>query len=285
MTRRLSSLLVPLLAILLLAQPVVAQEEGNWDKQFQAQISEWIQTIAKRDKQFQQWQDGSTQIQTLGANQHQWLVSITKSGKQVGYMVIGETPDPKQQSRFVLLEYGVGEFILFDDAFAPVEVSAEPVYDGFASHWLVAYEQTNRMVNAKTGEAYPAMFAPGASVINKLPADSLVTLDEQLTQTRVLEQTTQDPFDQISWMHQLHDNSTITWNQLWQQPESHVRVTLTVPLHHDQVLAPFVVGSLHLWNDQHPYIGVWDEGLRFVPYSYAKEVGQFHINERSSPAG
>ena len=285
MTRRLSPLILALLAFLLVSLPAAAQEEANWDKQFQSQIAEWIQTLAARDPQFRQWQDGSTQIQTLGANQHQWLVSISKSGKQVGYMVIGETPDPKQQSRFVLLEYGVGEFILFDDAFAPWEVSAEPVYDGFASHWLVAYEKTNRMVNAKTGEVYPSVFQANAPVMNKLPADTLISFGEQLTQTRVLEQTEQNPFDQIGWMHALNENRPVTWKQLWEQPAKEVRVTLTVPLHHDQVLAPFVVGSLHVWNDTHPYIGVWDEGLRFLPYSYANQVGQFHLNERSSPAG
>lgn len=286
MTRRFAPLLFTLFVFLLASMPAGAQGETNWDKQFRSQITEWIQAIAQRDPQFRQWQDARTEVQTLGANQHQWLVSITQSGKQVGYMVIGETPDPKQQSRFVLLEYGVGEYILFDDAFAPREVAAEPVYDGFASHWLVASEQTSRMVNAKTGEAYPAVFQANASVMNSLPRDTLISSGEQLTQTRILEETSQNPFDQISWIHQLNDDKRITWNQLWQQPAGGVRVTLTVPLHHEQVLAPFVVGSLHVWNDSHPYIGVWDEGLRFVPYSYAAQVGQFHLNEtRSSPAG
>jgi hypothetical protein len=272
------------LAFLLASSPASAQGESNWDEQFRSQMTEWIKTIATRDPQFRQWQDATTEVQTLGANQHQWLVSVLHSGKQVGYLVIGETPDPKKQTRFVLLEYGVGEFILFDDAFAPREIAAEPVYDGFSSHWLVAGDHSERMVNAKTGEAYPAAFQASAQVMNRVPAETLISLDERLTQTRILEDTAQNPFDHIGWIHQLNVNTRMTWNQLWQQPAGGVRVTLTVPLHQEQVLAPFVVGTLHLWNDSHPYVGVWDEGLRFVPFSYVDQVGKFHVNKTSSPS-
>jgi hypothetical protein len=282
--RRFAPLFPVLLAFLLAATPAAAQEEANWDEQFRSQMTEWIKTIATRDPQFQQWQDATAEVQTLGANQHQWLVSLHRSGQQVGYLVIGEAPDPGKKKRFVLLEYGVGEFILFDDAFAPREIAAEPVYDGFSSHWLVAGKHSKRMVNAKTGEAYPEAFQASAPVMDRLPAETLISFDGQLSETRILESTEQNPFDHIGWFHELNVNTGVTWDQLWQQPAEEVRVTLTVPLHRGQVLAPFVVGTLHLWNDSRPYVGVWDEGLRFLPFSYVEQVGTFHVNKTSSPS-
>ncbi|MFD2371931.1 hypothetical protein ACFSO0_18555 [Brevibacillus sp. GCM10020057] len=279
MTRRLGPIFSVVLSLLLLTVPVYAQEEADWNLQFQKQIHSWMDALSMRDSQFKQWKNAKTDVQTLGANQHQWLVSITQSGKQVGYLVVGELPSPKGAEKFVLLEYGLGEYILFDDAFAPREIAAEPVYDGFASHWLLTQSPNTQLVNAKTGEFYPAEFSASEPVMETLPPDELVQEGQELTQTKVLKPQESSPFDQIGWVHDLSEataRSDVTWPQLWEQ-QGDEPVTLTVPLYHAQVLAPFVVGSLHLWNDQHAYVGVWDEGLRFVPYTYARRVGQFHI--------
>lgn len=282
-TRRFISIVCVLLSLFFLTWPAMAQERTGWDKQFQTQIHEWIDAIAGRDPQFTQWQKAQTEVQTLGANQHQWLVSIKNAGRQVGYLVVGEAQDPNQKAKFVLLEYGVGEYILFDDAFAPRQIGAEPVYDGFASHWLVAQNQWSQMINAKTGETYPADIQASEPVMSLLSEEELAHDGQRLTQAHLLKQTEQDPFDQISWVNDLSSGSNVTWAQLWQEkPNS--RITLTVPLHQSQVLAPFVVGSLHLWNDQSAYVGVWDEGLRFVPYAYAHKIGSFHLTKTSSPS-
>lgn len=277
MTRRYIPFFSAVLSLLLFAAPVSAKEETGWDLQFQKQIHSWMDAISLRDAQFKQWKNAKPDVQTLGANQHQWLVSITQSGKQVGYLVVGELPSPKGAEKFVLLEYGVGEYILFDDAFAPREIAAEPVYDGFASHWLLAQSPAAQMVNAKTGEPYPTEFTANESVMSSLSAEELVHEGQSLTQTHVLRSEEASPFDQINWVYDLHSAKDVTWAQLWQQKNDAGPVTLTVPMYHSQVLAPFVVGSLHLWNDQNAYVGVWDEGLRFVPYSYAHKVGQFHL--------
>lgn len=275
-TRRFLPLLGVLMSFALLAWPVQAEEETGWNQKFHAQIQTWMNELATRDPQFKEWQQADTDVQTLGPNQRQWLVSIKKADKQVGYLVVGEEAETFAQPKFVLLEYGVGEYILFDDAFAPREIAAEPVYDGFASHWLVTRQSSAQLVNAKTGEVYPASFTASEPDFHSLSAQSLVPTGQRLTGTRILQQTQKDPFDQIYWVSQLHRDNAITWPQLWQQ-ENDASVTLTVPLYHSQVLAPFVVGSLHLWNDQYAYVGVWDEGLRFVPYTYAYKVGTFHV--------
>lgn len=276
-TRRLVPFFITLFSLLVYLTPAHAEGESGWDKQFQTKIHSWMDTIATRDAQFKQWQNAKTDVQTLGAGQHQWLVSISQNGKQVGYLVVGELPSPKGAEKFVLLEYGVGEYILFDDAFAPREIAAEPVYDGFASHWLLTQNPAAQMVNAKTGESYPTDFTANEAVMNSLSVDELAAEGQSLTQARVLRSEEASPFDQISWVYDLYSASDVSLGQLWQQQSEAGPVTLTVPMYHSRVLAPFVVGSLHLWNDQNAYVGVWDEGLRFVPYSYAHKVGTFHI--------
>lgn len=283
-TRRLISFFAAVLSLLLFALPIGAQEEASWDKQFQTQVRDWMDAIASRDPQFKQWKDAKTDVQTLGVGQHQWLVSIKKADKQVGYLVIGATQDSTSSEKFVLLEYGVGEYILFDDAFAPKEIAAEPVYDGFASHWLISQKPDTQMVNAKTGERYPSTFTVSEPAWKPSPDEKLAQNGQRLTQMRILSASEADPFDHIGWVSQMSTTDTdVSWNELWEQ-QGPSPVTLAVPIHQSQVLAPFVVGSLHVWNDQNAYVGVWDEGLRFVPYSYAHQVGRFFVNETSSPA-
>jgi hypothetical protein len=265
-----------LLCALAIAWPAVTHaEETDWDKRFHTQVQQWMNTIIERDPSFRDWKNARIDAQSLGANQHQWLVSITRDGRQVGYMVVGESPASGTQPTFVLLEYGVGEYILFDDAFAPRAVAAEPVYDGFASHWLVARQEQRELVDAKTGETYPASAVAGPPVITTLSEAELVRPEEVLTAARVLSGAVQDPFDRIDWLTDTSNRRQLTWTDLWQKTSAGP-VTLTVPLHHSNVLAPFAVQSLHLWNGRAAYVGVWDEGLRFVPYAYAMKVGQFH---------
>lgn len=275
-----------LVSLLLLFQPQsVMAERQNWDQLFHKQIEQWMENIIRHDGQFQEWRKAKTVVQPLGANQHQWLVSISKSGKQVGYLVVGEVQRNKageQPPAFVLLEYGIGEYILFDDTFAPRHVAAEPVYDGFASYWRIAQNDTLRYVDAKTGERYPFTSHPDPSVMSTVDPDQLITAEKRLTTTRQLTREETNPFDQIGWIHfsQVDEraNRSISWKNLIQQKEQK-QVILNVWLFHQEVMAPFTVGSIHVWNDKAAYVGVWDEGLRFVPFAYADKVGTFLYHE------
>lgn len=279
--RKISYLFV--IALLLLLPQSVVAEKPSWDQLFEKNIHEWMDNISKHDSQFREWRQAKTEIHTLGANQHQWLVSLSRSGKQVGYMVIGEVMSSKQTKApiLVLLEYGVGEFILFDDTFAPKQVSAEPVYDGFGSYWRIGQNDTLHYVDAKTGERYPSTTQPDPFMMSTVKPDELASDGTRLTKTHTLLQTEVNPFDQIGWLPLPDENqhsSPISWQQLLQETEKKL-VILNVSLFRDEVMAPFTVGSIHLWNDKTAYVGVWDEGLRFVPYAYADRVGTFLYNE------
>jgi len=283
MTRRSFSFVCIALCCLLLFSPMSAwAETKSWEQLFHSQVKQWVETIVQRDAQFREWQSADLQIKALGANQRQWLVSLHQSGKQVGYLVVGEAPQTTSNEAdspsFVLLEYGVGEYILFDDAFAPREIAAEPVYDGFASFWKVAHHQTERLIDAKTGETFPHTAKPDVPVMQALASDALASSGQQLTDTRLFKPGETDPFDDIGWLTSAKQpNSDLSWQQLLQKAVSK-HVTLTVSMYQREVFAPFSVNSLHLWNNQAAYVGVWDGGLRFVPYAYADRVGDFHIN-------
>ncbi len=281
MTRRLFPLGCFVLSFILIFAPQASRaEKQNWNQLFQSQVKQWMETIVQRDEQFRDWRRADLDVQALGANQRQWLVSVNQRGKQVGYLIVGEAPVQSDSGNpsFVLLEYGVGEYILFDDAFAPREIAAEPVYDGFASYWRVAHHQSQKLVDAKTGETFPRAAQPDQPVMKTIQPENLAGSGQSLTQTHLFDDAATDPFDDIGWLQDTNKPADeVTWKQLMQKSDSK-HVTLTVSLYQDEVFAPFAVNSLHLWNDNAAYVGVWDGGLRFLPFAYADRVGDFHVN-------
>jgi hypothetical protein len=278
MIRRASMLLV---GLLLLLHVQTAGAEGEWQGAITKNIQQWIQTISRKDPQFAAWKKADTEIRTLGANQHQWLVTVRQNGRQVGYLVVGEVNTAASGSGpvFALLEYGAGEYILFDEAIAPGDGTAVPVYDGFASFWQVTDKEKTQYVDAKTGERYPEGFLPDPQTMGSMNPDGLATAEKKLTDARVLTAQETNPFDQIDWVMKATENKRdASRDAAWQmltQPTAHKPAILTVSLFHDQVTAPFTIGAVHLWSDEAAYVGVWDEGLRFLPFSYVKQIGTF----------
>ncbi|UFJ42948.1 hypothetical protein LOK74_10830 [Brevibacillus humidisoli] len=258
-----------------------ADPDSNWNSHFQQQIKHWIEDLSSKDEKFAVWKGARTEVQALGVHSRQWLIRLSKEDSYVGYLVVGEAPDPDLQQppekpTFVLLEYGLGEFILFHDAFAPLQIAAEPVYDGFASHWEVALDaQHQQYIDAKTGEKYPSTVEdPPPLVMPTLPSKELIRSDGLLTRHHTVSQEATDPFDRIDWVKAapLATDESGGWRGLWQNKEQ--RIVVTASLFQNQVFAPFTVGSIHVWNDSIAYIGVWDEGLRYLPASYVTKVGK-----------
>ncbi|MFM1653040.1 hypothetical protein ACI7RC_13175 [Brevibacillus sp. B_LB10_24] len=283
MNAKLPSILLFVLLLMMLPSIHVPAMEQDWSQQFQQQVQHWISDLAAKDKQFKTWQDAKPTVQALGPGSHQWLITLSAKGKNVGYLVVAEAPESKGNlAKFVLLEYGLGEFILFDDAFAPQNIAAEPVYDGFSSYWRVAQHGGDLYVNAKTGERYPAALTPDPSVVNTLSLQEVINPGQQLTASTTLEENETDPFDDISWIGagplRTEGEGDKPWMKLMQAGDapSHP-VVVSASLFHDEVMAPYSVGTIHVWSDRLAYIGVWDEGLRFLPYSYVNRVGKIII--------
>ncbi len=256
------------------SQPLVHAKE-TWSEAFHTQIQQWINDIAMQDSAFAQWKSSTSKVETLGANQHQWLVSLSSANQPVGYLVVAERHEENSQApSFVLLEYGLGMYPLFNEAFSPKDESAKPVYNGLASYWQVSDANDVRLVDAKTGEIYPSTVKPDTYLFDTLPTDDFVAKEKHLTKTRSFSRTETDPYDKINWL--LSAGQPISLGQLLEEKGDH-DIVLKTTLFQNQVLAPYTLGSVHIWNDSAAYVGVWNEGLRFVPYAYVSKVGQLLV--------
>lgn len=273
-------IIMMLVTLLLLPTASSVLAKGEWNDSLQRDISRWMRTISEQDAQFAPWRGATISVRTLGAGQHQWLVTVTKHGEEVGYMVVAELPEADASTRmpvFALLEYGSGEYLLFDDKLAPQNVTAVPIYNGFASYWKVTDGRVTQYIDAKTGERYPTSFQADPEKIGLTNPRDLVTAEKNLTRLRSFSVLEEDPFDSIDWLPaalaEPADKEAVSWRGLLERQERRSAV-LSVSLFHDQVMAPFSIGSVHVWNEEAAYVGVWNEGLRFLPFAYANQVGR-----------
>lgn len=259
----------------------VRAEERTWTTAFNNQVKSWIHDLSTTDQAFTDWQTAQTSVQTLGPNSMQWLVTLSVRDKRVGYLVVAEEKQKKDQPnpKFVLMEYGLGEYVLFNDEFAPKEKEVQPIYDGFASFWKYDQNGLTQYVDAKTGERYPSIMRPDDRIMDSLNEDELAESGLTLTRSSSLRQIETDPFDNIDWMNaqpvatDAHQPTPVTWEHLM-QTNNQKTVVVTASLFQDEVFAPFTVGSVHVWGDKTAYIGVWDEGLRYLPSAYISKVGK-----------
>lgn len=269
---------IGMLLVFSLHPGTVLAEDTNWNSLFSKQIQEWVGNLASQDDQFENWKYAKTSVQALGPNSRQWLVTLTVRNKPVGYLVVGEeskTAHPDKPG-FVLLEYGIGEYILFHESTLPKQYPGQPVYDGFASFWKITQNGNTQYVDAKTGEQYPSIVKPDKPIMTTLSQSDFAQSGLTLTKHTLLQNHLVDPFDQIDWMTAEplpSPNNEVTWQELWKATDQEA-VVVTASLFQDEVLAPFTVGSLHVWGENVAYIGVWDEGLRYLPSAYISKVGK-----------
>ncbi|AUM64544.1 hypothetical protein C0R09_08400 [Brevibacillus laterosporus] len=268
-----------LLLLLLFSLPssqAHAAQEGPWTVAFTQHIQTWMKKLEEKDSQFKAWKQASIEIQALGPGSHEWLVTIKEKDKPLGYMIVTESQETAKQvtPEFVLMEYGLGEYTLFDQKLAPKDAKAELYYDGFTSYWRIPIADTHEYIDAKSGEKFPSRLKPDPSVMHRIASQKLVDKEAQLTLSRTLLSTETDPFSRIDWLTARVNRPTTPKQELTylltQKPNE--PIVITADLFEKEVMAPFTIGTVHLWDNE-PYIGVWDSGLRFLPYSYIEQVG------------
>jgi len=255
-----------------------AAVEHSWSRAFQQHISTWISTLESKDPQFREWKNADAHVTDLGANSHQWLVSLVKQGKPVGYLVVGEHQQQgnEQTPTFVLLEYGLGEYVLFNDALAPPSGKTRQVYDGFAAYWVEIQNNMTQYIDAKTGERYSSFLKPGPAVMPTVESSQLLQQQQELVQVRKISDQERDPFEEIDWLiegsNKLEKRTPPQWKKLSKTDHS-ASLVLTTTLFENELVAPFTIGTVHVWKQDVTYVGVWDQGLRFLPSAYIDKVG------------
>lgn len=258
--------------------PVRAEAAQTWSQLFNQQVTKWIDQVSQKDPSFHVWRQAKTDMQTLGAGQHQWLVHVTKGNQSIGYLIVGERPNQTDKPQFALLEYGLGEYAPFNPALAPSD-DALPIYDGLSSRWQYNNDEGHiQSVNAVTGEAYPEGFTESESIVAALSSDEIVNGSSRLVQIKQFQLSSDEinPFSRIDWLtrKKTADQSAYSPEQLFALSD-YGRLVLSASLYDQQVMAPFTLGAVHLWSDNLAYVGVWDESLRFLPYAYVKKAGAF----------
>lgn len=256
---------------------------------FEAQVNAWIASLSSQED-FRDWQGAAWTRHPLGAGMHGYLILLQKNGKEVGYLVIGETEDGKLK----LIEYGAGESPLFsmktlyrslvqselipsdyNETSATSAIPAERLYfSPLHAVWKVAYGSEWIYIDAKTGEQLPLTSQSFETLQTYVPANVISGTTPQLA--RIGSQPFFDPYDNTYWITD-QPLPAASAEQLPALLEDVTKpVTFKANLYGKKVLAPFAVTGYHDWESIGPYIRLEQEGLRFVPLEALAEYGTFH---------
>lgn len=245
-----------LLILSLLAIPWSGQAE-TWQASFEKQIQTWAKELSIQDERFIPFTEASVQYEALGPNSRQWMVSFKIDQNNIGYMIVGQ-----EDKIFLLLEYGLGEYPLFDEsAIAPFHSDPNnrtPQYAGLESVW----RSSTALFDAKSGEKYPR-----DSKSSPYQYTAYVTGKDHLVQAVHKKEGMEEPW--------IRPAETINSQQsLMEQLSSH-DISYIAQLFGKTVLAPFSVLGYHHWGGE-LFVELEDNGSRFIPYDHATDLGSFH---------
>lgn len=245
-----------LLIFSLLAIPWSGQAE-TWQVSFEKQIHAWAKELSMQDERFIPFTRADMEYEALGPNSRQWIINFTIDQKIVGYMIAGQG-----EQGFVLLEYGLGEYPLFDESaihpFYSDSQNRTAQYAGLESVW----NSPKGIFDAKSGEKYP-----GNSQVTVNQFTSFISGKEKLIQAIHREQGMEEP-----WIKPA--DSIDTQQKLMDQLAAH-EISYIARLFGKTVLAPFSVLGFHHWEDG-LFVELEDNGSRFIPYDHAIDLGTFH---------
>ncbi|MBP1932822.1 hypothetical protein [Ammoniphilus resinae] len=237
-----------------LAFPLMGQAE-TWEDSFEKQIKQWTQELAAHDQRFTAFADAEWEQQALGPNSRQWLVTFLSQNKKLGYMIIEDGGQG-----FALLEYGLGEYTLFEQPLLE-SLRVDPnktIYAGLESVWDI----NDRLFDAKSGEQYPA---ESRVLAKEIPSD--VEKGASLEKSFHLENVGNGA--EFSWVY---PSESVEGKEMVMKEIEDSNLTLLAYLFEETVRAPFPIVGYHLW-DKDLFLELDDYGSRYVSYRYAMEIG------------
>lgn len=246
-----------LLLFSILIVPWSGQAE-TWQASFEKQIDSWSRELSVQDERFIPFTAADFQYEALGPNSRQWIVNFTIDRTSIGYMIVGQ-----EDKTWLLLEYGLGEYSLFDESaihpFHSEPQKRTPQYAGLESVWIAS----TGLFDAKSGEKYPH----DAEVTDYKYA-AYVSGKDQLIQVVHKEQGIVEPW--------IKPAEAIVSKQDLIQELSSREISYIAQLFKKTVLAPFSVLGFHHWGNV-LFVELEDNGSRFIPYDHAVELGSFHF--------
>ncbi|MCF6094202.1 hypothetical protein L1765_09520 [Microaerobacter geothermalis] len=250
--------------------PSVIWAQKTWGENWNEQITQWIDQLSK-DPLFASWKGATLEKEALGPNSKEWLVQVKKNKEIIGYFIVQET-EVNGKITFSILEYGSGPYSLFDDAFLPIPSNRElvrsrnvKIYSGLESYFVWKDSPDPFRIDGKTGEIYPS----DLPYPEKIDYNGVFT-NETLTGQKLLLDWGETPWDYLFW---LSSPSNPSFKKNWISEGN--RIAYVASLFDGKIIAPFIVKSFHQWSNV-SFLGIEDEGLRYIPLSYAEKKGNFY---------
>ncbi|WP_028559963.1 hypothetical protein [Paenibacillus pinihumi] len=264
--------------------------------ELETQVTVWQHEIAKQEP-FQNWKSAEAEISALGPGTHGWLVNFNLNGKIVGYMVVNARPE----GGFQLGEYGLGDEPLYsyktlyhslvqleiipsirsheqqDSRTENANFTAETVYlSPLHAVWKVqiAASGTTCYMDGKTAEQLP--------YTDQLPyveTDSEEVFASNISQAAFAISQSQyvpefDAYESFPWL----TKSPLEHSQqlLIKRLDHRERLVFTSEPWDSAMRYVWAVSSYHQWDKDLLYIGVEQNGLRYIPYTSLIKYGNFY---------
>ncbi|MFC0211170.1 hypothetical protein ACFFK0_01695 [Paenibacillus chartarius] len=264
-------------------------------------IDRWRQALA-RESGFSAWKNASWTSYPLGPGTHGYIVLFVEGGKEVGYMIVGASPE----GTFKLIEYGTGPRPLFSlttlyQALVQQELipssmnlaeflndrlsRKERLYAGpMHALWKLTLNGEVVYLDAKTGEKLPAdeTLFPKSNTGNKPAADKagtpgLTGQPDQAAQVQAKALLPEfDPYDRITWVTG-KPLSLASFDSVKKTLSGKSRLLYVAELYDGKVTVPLAVIGYHVWSKPgDSYMAVDQDGVRYIRYDSLGGVGRFY---------
>lgn len=254
----------------------------------QSQIKQWVRALST-EKGFEEWKNATWDVLPLGPGTHNWIVTVRKSGNDLGYLIVGAAKNGSP----VLVEYGTGAYPLFSlqtlyrSLIQHAILPRATTYEQFTkdkslkleryytkpmeAFWKVVYQSETSYYDAKSGDWLPDL--------NGIPEEKpYVPSVTGKPLTKVIESVALpefDPFDKASWITG-KPLPAETFSKLKELLHEKPTVTYTAKLYKKQAIYPFAVVGYQRWSNGESYIRLDHDGARYLPFSSLPDAGQFY---------
>jgi len=256
---------------------------------FDRQVEAWIHALGRQEG-FEAWLDAAWTSSPLGPGLHGWVIHLQADAQDVGYLIVGATPD----GGYTLQEYGLGEYPLFSlntlhqamvqqglisnmtgPEFAEtIGADAERIYiNALHAVWKVSHRGNHLYFDAKTGEFLPLDDAKLTEVRDEAPPSPGSGQAESIVDTAYV--PVFDPFYRVNWITQ--KPMALADHQEFRLALHHeTEITYSARLFQRTMLCAYAVVGYQEWNDGRGFAALDQWGERFIPYDTLAALGSFY---------
>jgi hypothetical protein len=236
--------------------------QNQWEVTFQEQVKHWIHQISEQEALFKAWKNQEWESYPFGPGSKQWIVLILDQGKEIGYLMIGQTENGELQ----LIEYGKSDQSVLSKVIAEDKLVEDFVYGGL----LWAEKEKNVLVDLLTYEAYEHV-----SLESFTP--SWLGEQVQLLDGRQIFSHKKEREPIVYYTSSPSEPVSLRETRQLETSKSYFYQAEILP----QVTALYNVIGLHLWDSDtetsSSFVGIQDEGVRFLSYRYLDQMGSFSV--------